>query len=164
MQLLLNPGFETDGDWALEGGSPPVYTMARAHSGERSMRLGIILPASQRIWSSIWQEVALPTFVTAARLSFYYFPAGWPEDTDDIYVYVTRAGDGVTLFSQRWMQWEQTWHSYSVDLLAELQPYAGQRIRLRIGVFNSDDGMTAVFVDDVELVVTGSGFPVAGRE
>jgi hypothetical protein len=51
------------------------------------------------------------------------------------------------------MQWEQAWHLYTVDLLSRLQPYAGQRIRLRVGVYNNGDGMTAVYVDDVELWV-----------
>jgi hypothetical protein len=151
-QLLLNPSFEADAAWVPEGGSPPVYTMIRAYDGLRSMRLGIIL-TQLRVWSSIWQEVDLPGQIREARLLLHYFPVGWPEHTDDIYLYVTRASDGTTLFSERWMQWEQTWHSYTVDLLPQLQPYAGQRIRLRIGVYNDGDGTTAVYVDDVELWV-----------
>jgi hypothetical protein len=154
--LLLNPGFETDAAWTLEGGFKPVYTMARVYSGVRSIRLGIILPQSQPVWSSIWQEVDLPSHITEARLSLHYFPVGWPEDTDYIYLYVTRASDGTTLFSGRWMQWEQTWQSYTVDLLSHLQPYAGQRVRLRIGVYNDADGMTAVYLDEVELQVAGT--------
>ena len=152
-QLLLNPGFETDGAWALES-DRPAYTMVRAHTGLRSMRLGIILPSSVPVYTSIWQEVDLPGQMTDARLSLYYFPVGWPEDTDLVYLSVTRASDGTTLFSDHWMRWEQTWHSYTVDLLSRLHPYAGQRIRLRIGVKNDGDGMTAVYLDDVELSVT----------
>lgn len=156
-QLLLNPSFEEDASWVPEGGIAPVYTMARAHSGVRSMRLGIILPQSQPIWSSIWQEVELPSQITAAHLALHYFPVGWPQDRDDLYLYVTRASDGTTLLVQRWMQWDQTWYPYTVDLLSALQAYAGQRIRLRIGVYNDGDGMTAVYLDDVELWVVGSG-------
>ena len=153
-QLLLNSGFETDTAWAPDGGAPPVYSMARAHSGARSMRLGIILPQSQAVYSSVWQEVDLPSRISEARLSLYCFPAGWPEDTDHLYLYVTRASDGAILFSDSWMQWDQTWHPYTVDLLSRLQPYAGQRVRLRIGLYNNGDGMTAVYVDDVELWLT----------
>lgn len=163
-QLLLNPGFETDAAWVLDGGVKPVYTMARVHSELRSIRLGIILPQSQRVWSSIWQEVDLPSHITEAHLSLYYFPVGWPEYTDDIYLYITRASDDTTLFSDRWMRWEQTWHPYTVDLSARLLPYAGQRIRVRIGVYNDGEGMTAVYVDDVELQVAGSGSWVMGNE
>jgi hypothetical protein len=156
-QLLLDSSFEVEDDnvWAREGGAQPLYSLARAHSGVRSMRLGIIQPQSQPVWSSIWQEVGLPDHITEAGLSLYYFPVGWPEDADDLYVYVTRASDGATLFSDRWMQWEQTWHPYTVDLLSRLQPYAGQRVRLRIGLYNNGDGMTVVYVDDVELWVAG---------
>ena len=75
---------------------------------------------------------------------------------------MTRASDGTTLFEQRWKQWDQTWYPYTVDLLSALQPYAGQGIRLRIGVYNDGDGMTAVYVDDVELWVGGSGSRVVG--
>ena len=162
-QLLLNPGFETDQAWTLEN-DRPAYTMVRAHNGLRSMRLGIILPASGLVYTSIWQEVDLPGHVTSARLSLYYFPVGWPEDTDFVYLSVTRSSDGTTLFADHWMRWEQTWHSYTVDLLSRLQPYAGQRIRLRLGVKNDGDGMTAVYLDDTELQVSGSGFRVTGYE
>jgi hypothetical protein len=155
-QLLLNPGFETDAGWALEGAVPPVYTMQRAHGGVRSVRLGIILPQTGAVYSSVRQEVDLPDHLSAALLSLYYFPAGWPEDADHLYLYVTRVSDGATLFSDSWMQWEQTWHAYTVDLLSGLQPYAGQRVRLRVGVYNNGDGMTAVFLDDVELWVAGA--------
>jgi hypothetical protein len=125
------------------------------------MRLGIILPYSLPIYSSVWQEVDLPSQLTEARLSLYYFPGGWPEDADIIYLRVTRANDGTVLFSQNWMEWEQAWHLWSANtahLTASLLPCAGQRIRVRIGLRNIEDGMTAVYLDDVELWVTGSGF------
>ena len=158
-QLLLNSGFESDASWTLEGGIKPVYTMARVYSGDRSIRLGIILPESQPVWSSMWQEVDLPGDIKGAELSLYYFPVGWPEDVDGIYLYVTRASDGLILLSERWMQWEQSWHAHTVDLSARLLPYAGQRIRVRLGAYNNGDGMTAVYVDEVELWVTDVGHP-----
>jgi len=142
----------------LEGGAKPVYTMAKWHSGLRSVRTGIILPYSLPVYSSVWQEVDLPSHLTEAHLSLYHFTVGWPENTDDLYLYVTRASDGTTLLRERWMSWEQTWHAYTVDLSTALLPYAGQRVRVRIGAYNDGVGMTAVYVDDVEFWVAGSPY------
>ena len=153
LQLVANPGFESDTDWVRLGGAAPTYSTVYAHGGTRSMHLGIDAPYVGRVWSSVQQTVQLPPHLAAAELRFYFFPAGWPFDNDDLYLYIRRASDSVVLTSERWMEWQQAWHLHTLDLT----PYAGERIVLQIGLYNDGQGVTAVYLDDVELWVSGPG-------
>ncbi len=153
LQLVANPGFESDTDWLRLGGAPPVYSTTYARSGSRSMHLGIDAAYVGRVWSSVQQTIQLPAHLSAAELRLYFFPTGWPFDDDELYLYVRRASDSVVLTSQRWMEWQQAWHLHTVNLT----PYAGERIVLQIGLYNDGQGVTAVYLDDVELWVTGPG-------
>jgi hypothetical protein len=153
VQLVDNPGFEVDAAWISLGGAPPVYSVVYAYGGLRSMRLGIDSAYAGRVWSSVQQTVRIPAHLATAELRFVYFPAGWPMDGDDLYLYVRRASDSVVLTSARWMEWEQAWHSYTLDLLA----CAGEEVVLQIGLYNDGQGITSVYLDDVELWVSGPG-------
>jgi len=148
-QLVVNPSFETDEGWTLQGGFAPGYSVSRAHKGLRSMRLGIVAPYSGGVWSSVRQEVAIPEDVSEAQLSFYYFPVSSPVDSDYMYFILRRARDGEELEKVIWMEREQAWNLRTLDLLA----YAGQAVQLWIGVYNDGQGITTVYVDDVELWV-----------
>jgi len=147
--LLLNPSFESNEAWELLGGYAPGYSWSRAHSGLRSMRLGLLAPYPAPVYSSVRQEVEIPSGVRSARVYFYYFLVSWPEDGDYLYLVLDRVSDGTRLRSERWIQRFQTWHLMSFDLLE----YAGERVKLQIGVFNDGHGVTGVFLDDVELWV-----------
>jgi len=148
-QLIVNPGFETETAWELLGGSPPVYSTLRVRSGERSLQLGIVVPVAQRVYSSARQTVDIPAQAAEVRLYLHYFPVSFPIDDDDMYLYVHRAGDGELLLSERWMEWDENWHERSFDLTA----MAGQSVRLWIGLYNDGQGVTAVYLDDVEMWV-----------
>jgi hypothetical protein len=113
------------------------------------MRLGLLSPYPAPVYSSVRQEVEIPSGISEARLYFYYFPVSWPEDTDYLYLALDRASDGTRLYSRRWIERFQTWIPMSFDLLE----YAGERVKVQIGVYNDGHGVTGVFLDDVELWV-----------
>jgi hypothetical protein len=154
-QLLHNPSFETDEAWTiLETDYPAAYSVSRARSGWRSMRLGIDTGHNAYSFSSVQQQVTIPAGVSEAELSFYYFPVGAQTDNDRIYFVVLRASDSQTLRSFFWTEPNQAWNLRTFDLL----DYAGQPVLLRFGVKNDGlDGTTAVYLDDVALQVAGGG-------
>lgn len=149
-QLVANPSFETDDAWEiLQTVYPAGYSVSRAHKGLRSMRLGIVGPYPQPVYSSVQQTVEIPGAAAEALLSFYYFPVSSSVDADYLYLVLYRASDNVRLRTMRWMDRHQSWNLQSLDLLE----YAGERIRLQIGLYNDGQGVTTVYVDDVELWV-----------
>jgi len=152
-QLLVNSSFETDEAWIRQGGYLPGYSVSRARSGLRSMRLGIIAPYPLEVYSSVQQTVDIPSGATEALLSLYYFPVSSSEDSDYLYVVLYRASDHYRLRTMTWTERHQAWNLQTLDLLE----YAGQQIELRIGLYSDGQGVTAVYLDDVELWVAGSG-------
>ncbi|UCC77033.1 MAG: hypothetical protein JSW37_01350 [Anaerolineales bacterium] len=153
-QLVVNHSFENNEAWVLQGGYLPGYSVSRARSGLRSMRLGIVAQYPSRVWSSVCQEVDIPAAVSEAQLSFYYFPVSWPVDNDHLYFILATSCDLSTSMELErvvWMERSQDWNVQIADLL----PYAGQRVALRVGVYNDGQGVTAVYLDDVELWVGG---------
>jgi len=154
VQLIVNPSFETDEAWYIVDDLQPLYraqrSRSRAHSGEYAMRLGSDTGFSLESWSAVEQTVDIPAGATSAQLSFYYFPISAYADGDLIYFWVLRASDGAELFAEHWLDRNQDWNLRSYDLL----DYAGQQVKLRFGVYNDGlDGVTAVYLDDVELRV-----------
>ena len=77
---LGNGGFEEDADWVLPGTAyPAAYSTAMAHSGERSLRAGILMTdANVYSYSAANQAIALPTLVPTdvetASLTVWWWP------------------------------------------------------------------------------------------
>jgi hypothetical protein len=151
-QLLDNTGFETDEAWEALGGYLPGYSVSRARSGLRSMRLGILAPYPHPAYSSVQQALDVPSQATEAVLSLYYFPVSSSDDSDYLYVVIYRTSDGARLRTVTWKDRHQAWSLRTMDL----QDFAGQSIRLRIGLYNDGQGVTAVYLDDVEVWVAVS--------
>jgi hypothetical protein len=150
-QLIVNPSFETDEAWQIPQTEYPAgYSYSRAHTGMRSMRLGIPAGGNLYSYSSAQQAVEIPASATEATLTFNYWPVtAWP-DADRIYFCVLRASDDVALQTTVWTDYEQAWRQRNVDLRA----YAGQRIKVHFGVKNDGENwITSVYLDDVELWV-----------
>jgi hypothetical protein len=154
VQLVVNPSFETDEAWEiLQTDYPAGYSVSRARTGSRSMRLGIDTGHNVFSFSSVQQTVTIPAGAIEAELSFYYFPVGAQTDDDRIYFFVLRASDDAWLQSVFWTETHQAWNLRTFDLLS----YAGQPVKLRFGVKNDGFvGTLAVYVDDVELRVVRS--------
>lgn len=150
-QLIANPSFEEDAAWVITHTVYPAsYSVSRAHSGYRSMRLGLAPGGNLFSYSSVQQTVEIPSEAFQADLSFYYFPLMAQEDGDHLYFCVLRDSDGGILECDFWTDHRQSWNLQTYDLLG----YAGQRIKVHFGVRNDGlDGITAMYLDDVELWV-----------
>ena len=82
--LISNGGFESSGSWAYAGQTLPVRTTTTAHSGRYSLQVGT--SSGQQGDAIASQMVPLPSSITSATLSFFYWPAtndsssyGWQE-------------------------------------------------------------------------------------
>lgn len=167
---IANGGFELDSDWDI-----PItkytagYTMAEVHSGNRSMRIGIVKPSDNRYsYSSARQWVTIPADVVSATLRFWLYPmSGEPAALEapvgPLAVTVEEAvlpGDAqYVLILNEHEQWidapllwqrsdDRVWAFHQFDLMA----YAGRTIKLHFGVYNDGwGGATGMYVDDVSL-------------
>ncbi len=119
------------------------------------MRLGVAAPYPARVWSSVKQTVVIPKEAEEAQLSFYYFPVSSPADSDRIYFLLKHPDTGAELEGEEWMEREQVWNVRTFDL----REYAGQTVELWIGVYNDGQGVTTVYLDDVELWLAGGTAP-----
>jgi hypothetical protein len=75
-ELVKNGGFEASGDWErpITAYRAQVST-AEAHSGSRSMRVGIVdVGANKYSYSSARQWVSIPADAASATLSFWLYP------------------------------------------------------------------------------------------
>jgi hypothetical protein len=169
--LFNNPSFETTSDWEIPITAYSAgYSTAQAHSGSRSMRTGILLPADNIFsYSDFRQAVHIPSGAAVAKANFWLYthsgetmnlsqsemltPTGRPFNE------TTLTGDlqYVLILDQyqNWIDtlvWQRTnegyWHYYEFDL----RRYAGRTIYLQFGTFNNGvNGITSMFVDDVSL-------------
>ncbi len=150
-QLIQNPSFETDDAWQiLQTVYPASYSRSRAHSGVRSMRLGLALGGGMFSYSSVQQQVSLPARLQRADLSFYYFPLMSGDAEDSLYFCILQAADDAILECDFWTDAAQAW----VHGARDLRSYAGQTVKLHWGVRNDGlAGASAAYLDDVELGV-----------
>ena len=156
-ELISNGGFENDDPWNF-GNTPckAFYTTTNAHSGDRSMFLGIPSWASDKFcYSTVYQPVTIPADASSAVLSFWY----WPYSLDSI----SYDHQMVALLDQSfrlirtldvWDSNAQTWLFKSFDLTS----YAGQTLYVYFEVQNDGVGnlRTYMYLDDVSLQVCGS--------
>lgn len=171
-ELIVNGGFERDTAWHTPATSRPAdYSISQAHGGNRSMRTGIENAEDNAYsYSSAWQAVSIPATATVATLRFWEYSvsqetATWQmrgqmsftgdprllQATDDSQYVLVLDENGDWLGTLLWQRSNgQTWLKHGYDLSA----YIGQTIRLHFGTVNDgQDGVTAMFVDDVSLKV-----------
>jgi len=151
------------------------YSTVQAHSGARSIRLGIVGTPNRYAYSSARQQVTLPATATAAQLSLWLYPTSTEVQqaafTPDIASAVSgatltaavpTAGDAQFIFIMddqgrilERLLWtldnSRTWKPYTFDVSA----YIGKSIWVHFGVYNDGyGGTTAMYVDDVSLTAT----------
>lgn len=150
-QLILNPSFESDEAWQIPHTVYPAgYSSVCAHTGLRSMRLGIASGDNIYSYSSVQQAVQIPAGVTQADLTFYYFPLMASPDVDLIYFCILEARNDMVLQCNIWTELNQSWKLGAFSLLS----YAGQRVKVHFGVKNDGlGGISALYLGDVELYV-----------
>jgi hypothetical protein len=149
-----------------------VYSSAQKHSGARALHTGISDQADNIFsFSSGMQTVTIPAGATQADLSYYLWPQTsettrfkdpvqlldleekerqYFNDTQLVLILDSAGNQLARLYAQR--RNDQAWILEEHDLLA----FKGQTITLYFGTFNNGvpgQGVTAMFVDDVELNV-----------
>jgi hypothetical protein len=173
---FINSDFElVDRGWSI-----PVtafsarYSWAQAHSGNQSIRTGIVDVAKNIYsYSDAWQLATIPKGVTSATLNMWVYPVSTGYLTSEVqevqmpdrplegtkfsdlalssdisYVLVLDQYGYIieTLYWQR--SNSQTWTQLSFNLTK----YAGRTIRIQFGTYNNGpaygSGITAMFVDD----------------
>ncbi|MBC7249427.1 MAG: hypothetical protein H5T62_04015 [Anaerolineae bacterium] len=152
-EVAVNGGFEDSTGWLIHDTIYKAgYDDQIAYSGAQAMRLGITDVARDVFsYSSVEQALTIPAGATSANLSLWYYPQTGGGTGD--YGYFLLRDEGGTWHVLLVVRGdEQKWLSFSSDLSA----YAGQTVRLRLGVRNDGAGdgrVMAVWVDDVSLQV-----------
>ena len=168
---LGNGGFEQNTDWTLPGTAyPAVYSTAKAHSGDRSLRAGILM-SGENVYSysaanqTISLPTAVPTDVETATLTLWW----WPVTTEDELTQTVAAAavdqatlqaivDGVApaapLAGDRQyviltnennkvitsLLWARSNAQEWQQATFDLAPYLGRALRVHIGVYNDGVG------------------------
>lgn len=168
--LLANSDFEGNGGWQINDAAyPAVYFTGFAHSGSRSMRMGITAPwENQYAYSSIEQAATIPAGSKNVKLRFWLKPEttgtraasikpplivptsersrGDLGDDAQMVLLYDQWGVQHTLMLQR--ENASSWQSKEFDLTG----YAGQRVTIYFGVYNNGwGGITAMYLDDATL-------------
>ena len=152
-EAVINGGFEDDTGWLINDTLyNAAYSSQVVHNGTRAMRLGIPDAGSDVFsYSSVEQALTIPADATQATLSLWYYPQTGGGAGDYGYFLLQDAGGTWhVLLVVRGN--ERQWLSFSRDLSV----YAGQTVRLRLGVRNDGAGdgrVMAIWVDDVSLQV-----------
>ncbi len=158
IELVQNGNFETNAAWTINvNGYPASYTGALAHSGTRSMRLGLDYALNRLTFSSVQQQIAIPATATAATLTFWAYPISEAPGTGDHQEAILLYPDGATAaILWRTIANSQTWTPLSFNLSA----FAGQTLILYFNVYNDGSGGRAtLFLDDVSLQVCDGTTP-----
>nr|MBC7246051.1 DUF11 domain-containing protein [Chloroflexota bacterium] len=151
--LIINGSFEWDDEaWYIPNTAYPAgYTTARAYRGWRSMRLGIESLSNNRYsYSTTRQNVYVPANASDPTLTFWYYPVSGDTERDLQYVRV-EAGDRA-----EWVLYARSNAQSWIYKRYSLNNFKGYDIRIYFGVFNDGTGgVTAMYVDDVSLLVCG---------
>ena len=173
---MINGGFETDeGWWFPDTDYPAGYSTDQAHSGSRSMRVGIMdWNDNTYSYSSGWQMVTIPASVASARLRFCKYPTdpgpgggcgggdeplqeGVPPRGDPRTMLLSADAQFVMILDENGNYLETLdWQSSNARVWMckeyDLTHYAGRAIWLYFGVFNDGvDCAMGMYVDDVSL-------------
>ncbi|MGB1251074.1 MAG: glycine betaine ABC transporter substrate-binding protein [Candidatus Promineifilaceae bacterium] len=150
--LDLNGGFEDLRGWEIPNTRVfAKYSTDAAHSGNRSMRMGI---ASGEVESHtiVEQTILLPDDLISAEISFWYLPKTADIAVGDVLamqlydIAITEAYETHKLDLTGGAEW--------VEAAFDLSTYIGERFELYFVVINDgDERPTLVYLDDVDIRV-----------
>jgi len=165
-EALVNGGFEQDEGWYLPvtmysaaydinllKEAAAAYTSDEVHSGNRSMRTGIIdLQKNIYSYSSAWQQVTIPSDAQKAELSFWaYQQALNGIDGYDLQMMIVLNQNKQEL--KRFLNERsdtKSWKSFTYDL----RQFAGQTVWIYFGTYNNGwGGIMGMYVDDASLII-----------
>lgn len=149
-QLIVNGGMENTSSWTIPNTAyPSGYSTARAHSGSRSLRVGIEPGGSQmKSYSSANQTIAVPSSAERVTLSFWYHSVSTAADADRQYVLILDSSRSVLATVHYGRSNAQLW----TNIVYDLSLYRGQTIKLHFEIYNDGTGgLTSMYVDDVSV-------------
>ena len=150
-EQIQNGSFETDDAWVIGSTPRPArYTTERAHSGSRSMLLGIKPgEADVRSYSSVRQTISLPADTYTATLTFWYYPLSGLDAGDRQECLLLDETDHLLAILMRTNVNTAAWTQMVYDLSA----YAGQTVQVYFNVYNDADGsgVAAFYLDEVSV-------------
>jgi hypothetical protein len=150
-ELLVNGGFEDSTAWVVgDTPRPARYTTEQAHSGARSVLLGLKPGESDlHSYSSVRQAITLPPDIDSATLSFWYYPLSELDSGDRQECLLLDQHDQLLAILMRTNVNSAAWTERSYDLSA----YAGQTIKVYFNAYNDGDGsgVTGFYLDDVSV-------------
>jgi hypothetical protein len=182
---IVNTSFEDNTGWDLPiTVYPAAYTTGAYHTGTRSVRTGIEVPADNIYsYSSVRSQIiSIPADTTSITLRFWLYPTSSeplskalpaqpatdeldsaPLASDVQYVEVIKPGHTTNLADDK--LWETVYWSRSNDQFwsfhefnLDVTKYAGKDIKIQLGTFNDGyQGITGMYVDDVTLDVCNAG-------
>jgi hypothetical protein len=150
-QLIQNGGFETGNlnSWTLGGVYLPFVSTTQKHGGTYSAQLGASTGGEPNGNSSMYQTITIPSTVTTATLTFWY----WPSTTDTITydwqeAQVQNTSGGTLAQIMKVASNSRVWTQKTFDLT----PYKGQTIRVYFNVHQDGYGdLTYMYLDDVSV-------------
>jgi len=152
-ELIVNGGFENGvTPWYRGGVRWPTVTTAQAHTGTHSLQCGGVAGQPEPNGDS-WadQQIQIPSAVSRATLSFWYYAASTDTiqyDWQDAQVRNTSNGVLINIFHM--CDNSQVWTQRTVDLTA----YRGQTVRIYFNAHGDGYGdLTTLWIDDVSLTV-----------
>ena len=150
-QLITNGGFETGSlsSWTLGGVYLPFISTAQKHGGTYSAQLGASSGGEPNGDSSMYQTITIPSTVTSATLTFWYWPSTTDTVTYDWQEAQVQNTSGTTL--AQIMKVSSNSHVWTQKTFS-LTPYKGQTIRIYFNVHQDGYGdLTYMFLDDVSV-------------
>ncbi len=146
--LLLDSGFETEGNWTYNALALRVED--NVHTGTYAARVGIPpdMPG-QTSYSSIAHRLMIPEEATSVTLRFWAYPIA-EESEDDAQYVILRDMENEAYVLYLGSTDARAWQSYTYDLSI----HTGQNVTLFFGARNDDDDATAsLYIDDVQVEV-----------
>jgi N-acetylmuramoyl-L-alanine amidase len=151
---VINGGFETGQfapDWKVLAANPlPQLNSGAAYHGQYAAQIGAATssePITQVAYSSVEQDFSVPANVVTATVSWARWRwSGDAQGFDAQYALIIDQ-DGVVHTLVNEDEDDLAWNTITFDL----KPYAGQDVKLRLGVGNDGTGgSTGMLIDDVQ--------------
>jgi len=153
-QLIQNGGFENGNptNWSAGGVYLPFVVTGHAHSGKYSTQLGASSGSEPNGDSSLYQTITIPSTVTNATLTFWYWASTTTTMQYDWQEAQVQNSSGTVL--AQLMKLSSNTHTWTQRIF-NLTPYKGQTIRI---YFNDHQGgrhgnLTYMYLDDVSVVM-----------
>ena len=126
------------------------YSTEAAFEGNRSARIGITTGPDRYSFTSVWQQVAIPSDAKQVTLTAQVYPVSQDRPGADAQnIFILNRHFRIVKQLSRGLSNSQSWESLTYDL-SDLQ---GQTIYVYFGAYNNGYGNrpTAMYIDNVSL-------------